>query len=77
MRHFLLFFIDYVLQRAMFIRHVFLIGFELNLVNVCMYESKIKTLLLAHPSFKIKLSKGIRGIWIVGTFEAMMFFDEF
>ena len=42
-----------------------------------MYESKIKTLLLAHPSFQIKLDKGIRGIWIVGTFEAMMFFNEF
>ena len=42
-----------------------------------MYESKIKTLLLAHPSFQIKLGKGIREVWIVGTFEAMMFFDEF
>ena len=31
-----------------------------------MYESKTKTLLLAHPSFQIKLGKGIRGIWIVG-----------
>ena len=38
-----------------------------------MYESKIKTLLLAHPSFQIKLGKGIRGIWIVKSLLYYLF----